>query len=79
MSEFTERQIQQVPRPSAGERALAALEMMTLGIELRRAGERARHPDESDVEIARRVTAWLEEPEPTDADFREVEWPLSRG
>ncbi len=78
MSELTERQIEPLERQSPGQRLLTALEMMALGIELRAAGERARHPDETEAEIERRVAAWLQEPEPVDIDFREVAWPLRR-
>ena len=51
--------IERARRASPAEKARQALEMMRAGIRLKRAGLRARHPDESDEQIEERVSQWL--------------------
>ncbi len=51
--------IEQARRATPEEKARQALEMMRAAVRLKRAGLRARHPDESEAEIDRRVREWL--------------------
>lgn len=78
MSDLRERRLSEEPRGTPGERLLEALDLMALGMDLRRAGERARHPDATDDEIERRVMAWLHAPEPPEIDLRPRGWPRGR-
>ena len=52
-------EIEQARRATPEEKARQALEMMRAAVRLKRAGLRARHPDESEAEIDRRVREWL--------------------
>jgi hypothetical protein len=51
--------IEQARRATPEEKARQALEMMRAAVRLKRAGLRARHPDESEAEIDRRLREWL--------------------
>ena len=51
--------IERARRATPAEKARQALEMMRAGIRLKRAGLRARYPDESDQQIEQRVRQWL--------------------
>ena len=51
--------IEQARRATPEEKARQALEMMRAAVRLKRAGLRARHPEESEAEIDRRVRDWL--------------------
>jgi hypothetical protein len=51
--------IEQARRLTPEEKARRALEMMRAAVRLKRAGLRARHPDETKEEIERRVREWL--------------------
>jgi len=51
--------IEQARRATPEEKARQALEMMRAAVRLKRAGLRARHPDESEADIDRRVREWL--------------------
>jgi len=51
--------IEQARRATPEEKARQALEMMRSAVRLKRAGLRARYPDETEAEIERRVDEWL--------------------
>jgi len=51
--------IEQARRATPEEKAGQALEMMRSAVRLKRAGLRARYPDETEAEIERRVDEWL--------------------
>ncbi len=52
--------IERARRTPPEEKARQALELMRLGIALRRAGIRARRPDAPEAEIDRELQRWLE-------------------
>lgn len=51
--------IEEARRLTPEEKARQALEMMRAAVRLKRAGLRARYPDESGAGIERRVREWL--------------------
>jgi hypothetical protein len=51
--------IERARRTVPAERAKQALALMSTGIRLKRAALRARHPTESEIEIAARLRRWL--------------------
>jgi hypothetical protein len=52
--------IERAMRASPAEKLVQAVELMTLGIELRRAGIRARKPEATDAEVEQELRRWLE-------------------
>ena len=51
--------IEQARQATPEEKASQALEMMRAAVRLKRAGLRARHPEESEAQIDCRVREWL--------------------
>jgi hypothetical protein len=51
--------IEHARRATPEEKARQALEMMRAAVRLKRTGLRARHPEDSEAEIDRRVREWL--------------------
>ena len=51
--------IEQARRLTPEQKAAQALEMMRAAVRLKRAGLRARYPDETEAEIDGRVREWL--------------------
>jgi len=52
-------EIEEARRTPPEEKARQALDLMRAGIELKRAGLRARHPEATDEEIEALLDAWL--------------------
>lgn len=53
--------LERAMRTAPAEKLVQAVELMTLGIELRRAGIRARKPSASEAEIEDELRRWLEQ------------------
>lgn len=63
------------PKSTPEGRFLLAFEMAEFGIALMRANLRRRFPDASDAEVATRLAAWIEGPDPSDQDMKCIAWP----
>lgn len=53
--------LERARRTAPSEKLVQAVELMTLGIELRRAGIRARKPSASEAEVEEELRRWLEQ------------------
>ena len=63
------------PKSTPEGRFLLAFEMPEFGIALMRANLRRRFPDAPDAEVAIRLAAWIEGPDPSDQDMKCIAWP----
>lgn len=64
-------------KPSHREKLLAALELQTFGLQVKRSQIARRHPHATPEQIEQLFQAWLLARKPVPEGFRVVEWPRS--